>query len=165
MRKNCGTVTVGCWMMMALAGTAWAAGLDTGPITPGSQLTLKEAIAISLKFHPRRRQAAAQSGAAGERVGEARAELLPQVYSTSQYLRSTANGIGNTQYYNAEGLLPRQSGINHNQPANDFSQSADTENNYLGGVAASQFLLDFGRHLGYVEQRKFEAAAAQAQAR
>jgi outer membrane protein len=162
MRKNRGTVTLGCWMMMALAGTAWA-GLDTGPITPGSQLTLKEAIAISLKFHPRRRQAAAQSGAASERVGEARAELLPQVYSTSQYLRSTANGIGNTQYYNVEGLLPRQSGINHNQPANDFSQSADTENNYLGGVAASQFLLDFGRHLGYVEQRKFEAAAAKAQ--
>jgi outer membrane protein len=150
-------------MMMAVAGMALAAGVDTGPITPGSQLTLKEAIAISLKFHPRRRQAAAQSGAAGERVGEARAELLPQVYSTAQYLRSTVNGIGNTEYYNVEGMIPRESGRNHDLPANDFSQSADTYNNYLSGVSVSQFLLDFGRHLGYVEQRRFEAAAAKAQ--
>ncbi|HEY2104193.1 MAG TPA: TolC family protein, partial [Candidatus Binataceae bacterium] len=138
-------------------------GADSSPIPPGAQLSLKEAISIALKFHPRRQEAAAQSGAAGERVGEARAALLPQVYSTAQYLRSTANGIGNTQYYNIDGMFPRESGSNHNLPANDNSQVADTFNNYLGGVSLSQFLLDFGRRRGYVEQRRDEAAAAKAQ--
>jgi outer membrane protein len=163
MRKTCGPLTLSGSIILALASLTIAAQMDNGPITPGSQLTLKEAIAISLKFHPRRRQAEAQAGAAGERVGEAQAELMPQVYSTAQYLRSTVNGIGNTQYYNVGGLIPRESGRNHDLPSNDFSQSADTYNNYLGGIALSQFLLDFGRHLGYVEQRKFEAAAAKAQ--
>jgi outer membrane protein len=162
MWKTCGTLTLSGSIIIVLASLTMAANMENAPITPGAQLTLKEAIAISLKFHPRRHEAAAQSGAAGERVGEARAELLPQVYGTAQYLRSTANGIGNTEYYNVEGVLPRESGRNHDLPANDFSQSADTYNNYLGGIAISQFLLDFGRHLGYVEQRRFEAAAAKA---
>jgi outer membrane protein len=129
---------------------------------PGSQLTLKEAIAIALKFHPRRREALAQSGAANERIGEAQAALLPQVYSTAQYLRSTTNGIGNTQYYDM-GLFPRISAVNHDLPSNDFNQSSETSNNYIGGISLSQFLLDFGRRRGYVEQRRFEAASAKAQ--
>lgn len=151
------------WMLMVFAGLAIAAGPDSSPIAPGSQLTLKEAISIALEFHPRRQQATAESGAAGERVGEARAALLPQVYSTAQYLRSTSNGIGNTQYYDLDGMFPRQSGSNHELPASDTSQIADTYNNYLGGVSLSQFLLDFGRRHGYVEQRRYEAAAAKAQ--
>ncbi len=164
MWKTWRTFTLSGAIIVALGSLTMAAvGMDNGPIAPGSQLTLKDAIAISLKFHPRRREAQAQTGAAGQRVGEARAELLPQVYSTAQYLRTTVNGIGNTQYYNIDGLIPRESGRNHDLPSNDFSQSADTYNNYLGGVALSQFLFDFGRHLGYVEQRKFEAAAARAQ--
>ncbi len=66
------------------------------------------------------------------------------------------------EYY-SENLFPRISGTNHNLPNGDFSQSADTSNNYLGGVAVSQFLFDFGRHRGLVDQRRFEAAAAGAQ--
>ncbi|MGO9059361.1 MAG: TolC family protein [Candidatus Binataceae bacterium] len=141
---------------------AVAEGADSGPITPGSQLTLKQAIQIALEFHPRRQQAMSESGAARERVGEARSYMLPQAYGLSDYLRSTTNGIGNTQYY-ADGLFPRISGVNHNLPNGDFSQSSDTSNNYLGGVSISQFLFDFGRHRGLVNQRRFEAAATEAQ--
>ena len=147
---------------LSLLCTAAVEGAESGPITPGSELTLKQAIEIALEFHPRRQQAISESGAAQERVGEARSYMLPQAYVLSDYLRSTDNGIGNTQYY-SEDLFPRISGTNHNLPNGDYSQSADTSNNYLGGVAISQFLFDFGRHRGLVDQRRFEAAAAQAQ--
>src|SRR5260370_21642796 len=130
---------------------------DSGPITPGSQLTLKQAIAIALEFHPRRQEAISESGAARERIGEARSYMLPQVYGASQYLRSTTNGIGNTEYYSL-GFVPRISGTNHDQPTSDTSQSADTSNNYLGGLSVSQFLFDFGRHRGLVTPRRYEAA-------
>ena len=160
---SCISLVLSGWIMLALPVLAMPARPDSSPITPGSQLTLKDAVAIALKFHPRHREAVAQSGAAGERVGEAQAALLPQVYSTGQYLRSTANGIGNTQFYDLNGMFPRESGSNHELPSNDTSQMADTYNNYLGGVSLSQFLLDFGRRRGYVTQRRYEAAAAKAQ--
>ena len=163
MLKTCAGMVLSGWIALIFAASAIAAGPDSSPITPGSMLTLKEAISIALEFHPRRREATAQAGAAGERVGEARAALLPQVYSTAQYLRTTANGIGNTEYYDINGMFPRVSGTNHELPANDTSQIADTYNNYLGGFSLSQFLLDFGRRRGYVEQRRYEAAAAKAQ--
>ncbi len=162
MWKTCGILTLSAWIITALPALAAPAGPDSTPIAPGSQLTLKDAIGIALKFHPRRKEAVAQSGAATERVGEAQSALLPQLYSTAQYLRSTANGIGNTQYYDVGGMFPRESGRNHDLPSNDFSQIADTYNNYIGGFSFSQFLLDFGRRHGYVEQRRFEAASAQA---
>jgi outer membrane protein len=160
-RNSVGSVMVGLAALSLLC--AAVPGLtDSGPIAAGSELTLKQAIEIALEFHPRRQQAIAESGAAQERVGEARSYMLPQAYGLSDYLRSTNNGIGNTQYY-SENLFPRLSGTNHNLPNGDFSQSADTSNNYLGGVAVSQFLFDFGRHRGLVDQRLFEAAAAGAQ--
>jgi outer membrane protein len=162
MWKRCGTLAWSGWLILALVTLATVVGAESAPIIPGSQLTLKEAIAIALRFHPRRREAATQSDVATERVGEARSALLPQVYSSAQYLRSTDNGIGNTQFYSLD-MFPRISGVNHDLPSNDFSQSSETSNNYLLGVSFSQFLLDFGRHWGYVEQRRFEAAAAHAQ--
>jgi outer membrane protein len=133
-----------------------------GPIQPGEQLTLKEAIAIALKYHPRLQEAADNTSAAQQQIGQARSYLGPQLFGAAQYLRSTDNGIGNTQYYNADGAFPRVSGTNHNLPANDTSQSSDTSNNYMGGVMLSQFLVDFGRRHGFVSERQFEAAAAAA---
>jgi outer membrane protein len=132
------------------------------PIAPGSQLTLKQAIAIALKYHPRIKEAEDDTSAAQQRVGQARSYLGPQVFGAAQYLRSTENGIGNTQYYNADGAFPRVSGTNHNLPASDTSQSWDTGNNYMGGVNVSQFLVDFGRRRGFVSERRFEAAATAA---
>ena len=133
-----------------------------GPIPLGSQLTLKEAIAIALKYHPRLQEAADNTSAAQQQIGQARSYLGPQLFGAAQYLRSTDNGIGNASYYNPDGAFPRLSGTNHNLPANDTSQSADTSNNYMGGVMLSQFLVDFGRRHGFVSERQFEAAAAAA---
>ncbi len=130
------------------------------PLPAGSQITLKQAIEIALRDHPLVAEAAAQTGAAQEQVGEARSYLGPQLYGVSQYLRSTDNGIGNTSYYNPDGVLPRMTGRNHDLPSSDFSQSWDTSNNYTGGLALSQYLLDFGRRRGFVAERRFEAAAA-----
>jgi outer membrane protein TolC len=132
------------------------------PLPRGSRLTLQQAIDIALKYHPRLAEAAAQTAAGRERIGEAQAGLGPQVYGITQYLRTTENGIGNTNYYNPYGILPRLSGTNHNLPAGDTSQSWDTENNYGSGVSVSQFLFDFGRRRGLEAQRRYEVAGLQA---
>jgi outer membrane protein len=133
-----------------------------GPISPGSELTLKQAIAIALKYHPRLQEAEDNTSAAQQQIGQARSYLGPQLFGAAQYLRSTTNGIANTTYYNADGAFPRISGTNHDLPSNDTSQSWDTNNNYMGGVMLSQFLVDFGRRHGFVSERQFEAAAAAA---
>jgi outer membrane protein len=133
-----------------------------GPIPPGSQLTLKDAIAIALKYHPRLQEAADNTSAAQQQIGQAQSYLGPQLFGAAQYLRSTDNGIGNASYYNPDGAFPRLTGTNHNLPSNDVSQNSDTSNNYMGGVALSQFLVDFGRRHGFVSERQFEAAAAAA---
>jgi outer membrane protein len=141
-----------------------AAGLSStnSVIIMGGELTLEQAITIALRNHPRIREAAADTGAAGERTGEAESYFGPQLFGTAQYLRGTDNGIGNTNYYSADGAFPRMSGVNHNLPNGDFSQSWDTSNNYMGGLELSQFLFDFGRRHGFVAQREYEAAAAAA---
>ncbi|MGH7878291.1 MAG: TolC family protein, partial [Candidatus Binataceae bacterium] len=133
------------------------------PLPAGSQITLREAIAIALKNHPRAAEAAAESDAAEEQVGEARSYLGPQLSAVGEYLRSTENGIANTSYYNPGGILPRMTGRNHDLSSSDTSQSWDTSNNYAGGLALSQFLLDFGRRRGFVDERRFEAAATEEQ--
>lgn len=137
----------------------------TTPIAPGSMLTLKQAVSIALEYFPRLRQRRSESSAANEAVGVARSFLGPQVYGVSQYLRSTENGIGNTSYYDPMGIFPRMTGRNHDLPSNDFSQRWDTSNNYMNGLAISQFLFDFGRHRGLVAQRQFDAQASGKRAR
>jgi len=122
-------------------------------------LTLKDAITIALKYHPLAAQAAAESGAAEEQVGEARSYLAPQLYGISEYLRTTDNGIGNTSYYNFSNVFPRLTGRNHDLPSGDTAKSWNTSDNYANGLGLSQYLLDFGRRRGFVEQRRFEAAA------
>lgn len=145
-----------------LTAQSQPANSNAVPIPPGSELTLKEAIAIALKYHPRLQEAADNTSAAQQQIGQARSYLGPQLFGAAQYLRSTDNGIGNASYYNPDGAFPRLTGTNHNLPPNDFSQSWDTSNNYLGGVMLSQFLVDFGRRHGFVSERQFEAAAAAA---
>jgi outer membrane protein len=135
---------------------------NRGPIAPGSELTLRQAIQIGLTYHPRGQEAAADTNAAQARVGQAKSYLGPQAFGMAQYLRSTDNGIGNTSYYNADGMFPRVTGRNHDLPSSDFSQSSDTSNNFGMGVAFSQFLFDFGRRRGFVSEREFQARAAAA---
>ena len=51
---------------LSLICTAAVEGADSGPITPGAELTLKQAIEIALEFHPRRQQAISESGRPGK---------------------------------------------------------------------------------------------------
>lgn len=137
----------------------------TTPTTPSQivpELTLRDAISIALKYHPRLKESADEANAEQERVGEARSLLGPQVFGVAQYLRTTDNGIGNTSYYDPLGEFPRVTGRNHDLASDDFSQSWNTSNNYMSGVALSQFLFDFGRRHEFVAQRRFEAQAADA---
>lgn len=131
------------------------------PIRPGQELTLSQAIQIALTLHPRLLERQTESQVAQERVGEAESNLLPQVYGLGEYLRGTDNGIADTSYIDYYDL-PRQVGRDHNLPANDFTQSWDTQNNYLTGTSISQFLFDFGRVRGLVNESRFQREAARA---
>jgi len=122
---------------------------------PGRPLTLGDAIQLTLENHPRRLAALAEAGAAIQQVGEARAAMLPQVYGAAEYLGSTQNGIGATNYLNP-GFIPRHSG------AAGLPQAWSLTNNYLGGIGATQYLLDFGRVRGQVTERRADADEADA---
>jgi len=100
--------------------------------------------------------ARAQAGAAEERIGEARAGFLPQVYGVAEYLRGTDNGIGDTQYLTAPGITRAPTSGRH---ANQLTETFD---NYLGGLSAYQYLFDFGRTRGLVEERDAQADGARA---
>jgi outer membrane protein len=151
-------VFVGCLLTMATPRFAWA----LEPLQPGEKLTLEHAIELTLHNHPLGLEMKSEALAANERVGEARAALLPQVYSAADYLRSSDNPIGNTTYLNP-GWLPRITGTLHGGSANP-SQTFSSTNNYLGGVAVQQYVFDFGRVRGLVEERDEEAHVAWFQA-
>jgi outer membrane protein len=145
-----------CLLTIVISPSVWA--LEN--LQPGEKLTLERAIELTLRNHPRGLQMKSEASAATERVGEARAALLPQVYGAAEYLRSTDNPIGNTTYLNP-GFIPRITGTLHGEPASAVqSFSTSTTNNYLGGVAVNQYLFDFGRTRGLIEQRNEEAHAA-----
>ncbi len=128
------------------------------PLEPGAQLTLRTAIGLALRYHPARLAAQSEAGAAHERIGQAQAYLLPQVFGGAQYLRATDNGIGDTSYVPTIGLarLPTQ-GRNTN--------STDTFDNYVMSVSAFQYLFDFGRTRGFIDQRRAEADVERARLR
>ena len=130
----------------------WAVSMPT----PGQPLTLGDAIAFTLENHPRRMAASSEAGAAEQQVGEAKSAMLPQIYGAADYLGSTQNGIGVTNYLNP-GFVPRHNGAT-GQP-----QAWSLENNYLGAVGASQYLFDFGRVRGEIAERSAQADAAGAQ--
>jgi outer membrane protein TolC len=98
------------------------------PLPTGARLTLKDAIAIALQYHPSAAQAAAESGAAEEQLGAARSYLGPQLYGVTEYLRTTDNGIGNTSYNNFSDVFPRLTGTNHDLPSGDTEKSWNTSN-------------------------------------
>ncbi|MGH7814211.1 MAG: TolC family protein [Candidatus Binataceae bacterium] len=146
-------------LILAVSPRAWG----SAGIKAGEKLTLNRAIELALRNHPRVKEMASEAAAAHERIGEARSSLLPQVYGASEYLRSTDNPIGNTTYLNP-GFIPRITGTLHGASPN-AGQSFSTGDNFLGGVGIEQYLLDFGRVRGLIEQRQAEAAAARAVAR
>jgi outer membrane protein TolC len=146
-------LVVGCCLLTVVAAA------EEQPIAPGEELTLERAVALALELHPARMAAQAQAGAARERIGEARSSLLPQVFGVAEYLRATDNGIGDTTYLTAPGVTRAPSTGRH------VNQLTDTFDNYLASVAAFQYLFDFGRTHGLVEQRDAEADAEAARSR
>jgi outer membrane protein len=132
-------------------------------LQPGEKLTLDRAIELTLRNHPRAMEMRSAATAANERVGEARSALLPQVYSAAEYLRSTDNPIGNTTFLNP-GFIPRITGTLHGGSANP-SQSFSSTDNFLTGVAVQQFLFDFGKVRGLIDERAAEAQAAAAESK
>ena len=150
-------VFAGC--LLTIATSQSASALET--LQPGEKLTLERAIELTIRNHPRGLEMKSEAIAAKERVGEARAALLPQVYSAGEYLRSTDNPIGNTTYLNP-GFIPRITGTLHGGSAN-AGQSFSTTDNFLGGAAVEQYVFDFGRVRGLIEQRDEEAHAAKSE--
>lgn len=143
-------IGVAAAVVMSFLASAGAARATDTPIELGSELTLQRAVELALQYHPARLAAQSEVGAAHERVGQARSALLPQVLGAAEYLRSTDNGIGDTSYLTPLGF-PRYPSNGRN------SNSADTFDNYLMGVSAYQYLFDFGRTRGVIDQRKAEA--------
>jgi outer membrane protein len=128
------------------------------PIAPGEPLTLQKAIELTLRNHPRALAARSETAAIRERIGEARSQLLPQLYGSAQYLGATDNPIGDTSYINP-GYIPRIAGTVHDR-SSGANQSFAPETNYATAIGASQYLFDFGRARGFVKQREYESAAA-----
>ncbi len=148
---------LGAALLCLIAAPAPALWAVTVP-APGQRLTLGDAIQLTLENHPRGMAARAEAGAEEQRVGEARAAMLPQVYGVAQYLGATHNGIDGTNYLNP-GFIPRHNG------ATGQAQAWSLDNNYLGGLAASQYLLDFGRVRGQIAEETNNADAAEARSR
>ena len=148
------------WLLLAGAVRA-----DPVPhaLQPGETLTLQRAVELALAYQPARLAAEARADAAREQVGEARAGLLPHVWGVAQYLRSTNNGIGDTAFLSAPGV-PRAPTTGEGVGSDQLGLS-DTFDNYVAGLAAYQFLFDFGRRRGLVTQRDAEADAEAARAR
>lgn len=136
--------------LATLSLTSEGVRADEVPLAPGAQLTMQKAVELALRYHPARLAAQAEAGAAQERIGEARSALLPQIYGGAQYLRGTDNGIGDTSYLPYLGVA-RLPSVGRN------TNSWQTFDNYLMNVSAFQYLFDFGRARGLMDQRRAEA--------
>ena len=148
-------------MLLCLSAAIPSSAWPRETIKPGEKLTLQRAIELTLQNHPRGLEMEAEAAAATARVGEARSALMPQVFAAGEYLRSTDNPIGNTTYLNP-GFVPRITGTLHGGSP-DAGQTTSTTDNFLTGVGGEQYLFDFGRARGFVQERAAEALAAQSQ--
>jgi outer membrane protein len=146
-------------VFLALAFSVARSATDEPPIPPGSELSLERAVELALRYHPARQAAESNSMAATERVGEARSAFLPQVYGVGEYLRATDNGIGDTAYLPALGISRAPSVGRYTDVL------SHTFDNYTAGLSVFQYLFDFGRTRGLVEERNAQADAEQARLR
>lgn len=132
-------------------------------IRPGQELTLEQAIEITLHNHPRGQAARSEAASAVEAVGVARSQIMPQVFGSAQYLGATDNGIGDASFLNP-GFIPRIPGRDHDASAG-VSQSFVPGNNYEMSIGAYQYLFDFGRARGLIAESRYRAARAHAEAK
>ncbi|MBI3812726.1 MAG: TolC family protein, partial [Nitrospirae bacterium] len=126
--------SLGLFILLLSFGGAFA---EDTPTTPG-RLTLQEAIEIALNHHPSLLAARGELEIQQARVGEARANFLPQLKLQSDYSRATANPTPST----LSGSLTRT------DPSNK------AYNNYSAGLALQQLIFDFGKTGAAVESAR-----------
>ena len=111
------------------------------PSAAVGRLTLQEAVETALGHHPSLLAARGTLQVQQARVGQARANLFPQIDLKSDYTRSTAN------------FAPSSQSRSLNQTVtSDPSNSA--YNNYSAGVSLEQLIYDFGKTGAVVESAR-----------
>src|SRR5271167_700531 len=92
--RKMSTLRIGASTLALLIGAALFArsAHAQAPLEPGKELTLGRAIELSLHNHPRGLAARSEASSVNETIGEARSQMLPQVYGSAQYLGATDNG-------------------------------------------------------------------------
>ncbi len=134
-------------------------------IRPGQEVSLEQAIEITLRNHPRGQAARSEAASVGETVGIARSQMMPQVFGSAQYLGATDNGIGDATFLNP-GFIPRIPGRDHDFPSTASpGQSFSPGNNFEMSLGAYQYLFDFGRARGMIDESRYQAARAQAESK
>ncbi len=129
-------------LLLASAARAQAPAPATG--SPARRvLTLEEAVRTAMASQPQLRQARASAEAASARADEARSPLLPQLFGSASYLRTTAN------------FTPRPGSSPSN--ATGGGSSWATTNYWSYGATLSQLIWDFGQTPG--RWRAAEASA------
>ncbi len=104
------------------------------------RLTLQEAIKIALSHHPTFLAARGALQVQQARVGEARANFLPQLDLQSDYTRATSNFTPN----------PQLRGLNQTTT----SESNTSFNNYSASLSLQQRIFDFGKTGAEVESAR-----------
>ena len=112
-------------------------------------VTLDEAVQSAREHQPQLRQARANTAAAGARVSQALAPLLPQLTATAGYQRTTANAI----------TRPGQPSVGFAGTLGAAHSKFDTFNSYSDSINVSQLVFDFGS-----QPNRWRAARAQAEA-
>lgn len=102
------------------------------------RLTLKEAVDTALGHHPSLLGARGTLQVREARVGEARANFLPQIDLRSDYTRSTANLAPSTQSRSLNAIPTSQ-------------PSSTAYNNYSASLSLQQLIYDFGKTGAEVE--------------
>jgi outer membrane protein len=114
-------------------------------------VTLEEALKTAREHQPQLRQARAATQAAGARSGQALAPMLPQLFASASYQRTTANRIERPGSTGTLGLCT---------PSATVSCSPwTTYNSFSDQIALSQLLWDFGGAFS-----RYRAAQANAEA-
>ena len=144
-------VALSC-LVLTPSHALWAVSMPT----PGQRLTLGDAIGFTLENHPRRMAASSEAGAAEQQVGEAKSAMLPQIYGATDYL-------ARPKTESARRTISTPASFRDTMARRASRRHWSLENNYLGGVGASQYLFDFGRVRGEIAESRAQADAAGAQ--
>jgi outer membrane protein len=123
---------------MALKVTGYAAETDA-PALPeqGGFLSVQQAVAIALKYHPLVAEGTANLKASQARTDQARSLYYPQIYANANTVAGA--GVTNPRFLIGGGLL------------------RENQTTFTGGVIANQRIYDFGYTANLVESNKLAA--------